>query len=82
MCFQFTASPGTKVLLNQMKLRRKLFTRGKEILEQQLSKPRFFTGFKSRALFLPTSLQGRKGRDFRTPLNIVALRFVLISFSL
>ena len=50
MCFQFTASPGTKVLLNQMKLRRKLFTRGKEILEQ-LSKPRFFTGFKSRALF-------------------------------
>ena len=42
------------------------FTRKKEILEQ-LSKPRFFTGFKSRALFSAATQQGNKGRYFRTP---------------
>ena len=39
--------------------------RGKEILEQ-LSKPRYFTEFKSRALFSAATQQGRKGRDFQT----------------
>ena len=41
-------------------------TKGKEILEQ-LTKPQFFCGVQSLALFFAATQQGRKGRDFQTP---------------
>ena len=56
-------------------------SRGKKILEQ-LSRPRFFPGFKISRSFLRAKQVGNKGGKFQNPEKIVVLKVVLKSFYL